>query len=713
MIHSISQICLLRKDARTDSGNQGILSSDNVLHPRKNELLRKYLFILIAVLLAAWVMVANVMIHPARFETNDDPAIAGIAYGVNGQYDSHLIFINIIWGRVLTALLSVYPDVAWYPVMECFVISVSFAALFYVFFQRFGIKNAWLPVFFLAFYFGAQYFTILQFSRTAGIACVAGMMLLLYSSESSGRWGAALTGLLICTVGSLYRFEVFEMLLVPFLGAGVYQAFSFLEKKDLLAVFRLMFGFACTLLLCTGLYLYDDYCYQNDPNWCNFREFNYLRSELLDRGFPDYEQNRELYDSLDISENDLALFKNWDFDDPEIFNTEALRRLVEAKEEFKVEKVDRKFQELLSKVFEYSFMQCIIAAAVLCLIDGKKGSVLLLFYELLAVFGVEYYFLLIGRLGTNTINLVTRMDVSVLLSAAVIVFYFGYSSQKVNLRKTTAVLLAVAIVLSGVFYNQVGLSSSPVTNKELIEREKEAYSDMHDDIDRLYAYATLAFYDVGLIWENRPLASRSNSMSLGGWKTRTYTRQYVMDSYGISNPFRDVVDNPSMYLVSVPGGAVDGHLAYIRNHYEPEAQAYLVRQMAGGYGVYRILSQKPIPDINRLITDSPRLKYGIKSYYVKPSGERSIIGELYVEGENTFDTTLYMSITAGDTTEFYVIPQIRDEDDNLDCEEGKYRFFGATLYYWDEGYQIRFYVDAPSGLYSAEMDPNLQPEPIS
>lgn len=50
-------------------------------------------------------------------------------------------------------------------------------------------------------------------------------------------------------------------------------------------------------------------------------EFNQLRSQLLDYGFPDYESNKELYKELGISKEALELYKTWNFNDRKYVKT--------------------------------------------------------------------------------------------------------------------------------------------------------------------------------------------------------------------------------------------------------------------------------------------------------------------------------------------------------------------------------------------------------
>ena len=65
--------------------------------------------------------------------------------------------------------------------------------------------------------------------------------------------------------------------------------------------------------------------------WQEYLEFNQLRSQLLDYGFPDYDSNRDLYEELGISREALQLYQNWNFNDTEKFTTDVMRRLTEQK----------------------------------------------------------------------------------------------------------------------------------------------------------------------------------------------------------------------------------------------------------------------------------------------------------------------------------------------------------------------------------------------
>ena len=50
------------------------------------------------------------------FETNDDNYISAILYGVYGEYDTHLVYMNVIMGKIIKLLLLLCPILPWYTI---------------------------------------------------------------------------------------------------------------------------------------------------------------------------------------------------------------------------------------------------------------------------------------------------------------------------------------------------------------------------------------------------------------------------------------------------------------------------------------------------------------------------------------------------------------------------------------------------------------------
>ena len=70
-------------------------------------------------------------------------------------------------------------------------------------------------------------------------------------------------------------------------------------------------------------------------NGKNYKEYDNLRSEIIDYGFPSYYENSETYDSLGLNGEDVWFYQNWNFADPEKFNIESMEKILELRPEKK------------------------------------------------------------------------------------------------------------------------------------------------------------------------------------------------------------------------------------------------------------------------------------------------------------------------------------------------------------------------------------------
>lgn len=60
------------------------------------------------------------------YEVRDDNMMKEIAAGARGTYNSYLVFINIIIGKILTTLYTIIPGVEWYSIVQTGIIFFAF-----------------------------------------------------------------------------------------------------------------------------------------------------------------------------------------------------------------------------------------------------------------------------------------------------------------------------------------------------------------------------------------------------------------------------------------------------------------------------------------------------------------------------------------------------------------------------------------------------------
>ena len=140
---------------------------------------------------------------PLTFEENDDVMMAMIANGsYSGTPDCHLVYINVIYGWVLTLLYGLTRAIEWYTLSFAVLHILSMSVLSYCVLTTPNRSNwervLWLLILYVLW---ARIIIALQFTTTAGLTCLAGCALLLRESKKA-RW----TGVLFVIVAALIRF---------------------------------------------------------------------------------------------------------------------------------------------------------------------------------------------------------------------------------------------------------------------------------------------------------------------------------------------------------------------------------------------------------------------------------------------------------------------------------------------------------------------------
>ena len=102
--------------------------------------------------------------------------------------------------------------------------------------------------------------------------------------------------------------------------------------------------------------------------------------------------------------------------------------------------------------------------------------------------------------------------------------------------------------------------------------ERKNYLAMYErffaDQDHLYLSQTYGDMTVSIyhFTDEYPMGFYENTYLLGGWMTRSPISNMSLKKYGISNPFRDMVDNPKVYILA--NSAYRARIVtYLKEHY--------------------------------------------------------------------------------------------------------------------------------------------------
>lgn len=547
---------------------------------------QKYRKISVALISNLLILGAMVAFMRPSFETNDDIVFAELGSGLRGVKDAHLVFQNYGLGMIYRLLYGVTGRLPWYIIVQYMILFAAFTVVTYVLISRLGEISGLCLFVILACGFGYEGYIHLQFTKTAGIAAAAAVFLLLYllEQEKYSWWGIA-GGILLAVIAYMYREDQFWASCGLMAGAGLLFLFDLRKyrNKKLRRLGICVLTFGVLLLSVFGVDRWDSSKYRS-AEWEEYQEFNQLRSELLDYGFPDYDSNQEIYEELGISREAYELYKSWNFNDTEKFDTEVMKKLVDLKQKrpLTIRTVTAFLRRFPSDLLRMPMFYFFAVFAVLWLLCGKKDvcSVISVLAECLLLVVVYFYLYYQGRYMVN------RVDVGLWFSACLVMLWIFSSGEVRHMNTKVSVLLCMICVVLGQFmmYKDWRLATSSIPEARVSQRavlETIGTDKEHTYLAKSGMLSEIVCYGP---FDRMPENLLDNVYWFGGWECRTpgYTR--AMEVHGIINPYRDVVNNENIYLVD---DNIDLTLKYIRQYYAENAQAVFVKTI-GNVDVYQI-----------------------------------------------------------------------------------------------------------------------------
>lgn len=542
----------------------------------------KYRDILLAFGLSLGLMAAFRLFGVLVYDTNDDAIMASLSYGYYGTPEGKLIYINPALGAVLAFLQRTVPSAPWYYLAELGILGLSMAALYWLILKERHLPEALPALAVLTVLLVQTELFRLQYTKISGCAAAAGMLLLFEAAQARRKWYGYLPGLLLALLGFCLRNTAFAMVLIPMAGVGLWQLAECWKRGEKKRIWAMVLSFCALFGICGGLVFAENRAYAGE-DWQAYQRYNQLRTELMDYGFPEYEENRALYASLGITEEDLALYKSWDFGDPERFNVETMEALCQAKERqtFSVRALVGSGKSAVCGLMRYDFAVGLLMALLLAVVCGGKKHLPLVLYEVLALFGTEAWLLYSGR------GLRERVDGALVIAVCAVLLVVSRRNKFLELTGRGCALLALAVALSQV-------PSFLARKDDAMERYvggahlQSAYQVLAADTDRFYFTRTDELPADRLPGRQGGMGYYANIGQLGGWLTESPYVKQRNEAYGIRNPYRDLVDSDRVLLMS---NDVEPVLRYIRAYYAPGAQAVEVGSVRGEYSLWKFVSR--------------------------------------------------------------------------------------------------------------------------
>ncbi len=522
----------------------------------------------------------------AHFENNDDFVMMGVVSGLFGSPDPHMVFINIFLGKFLAFLYSIDRSIPWYVIGQVLTIFLSCLLISYVILDnKPSDKRRYICLGLFYVFFAYECYVNIQFTKTGGIAAIAGLALIVRNvTKEKISYPQIVFGFVLSVIGSMIRFNSFMIALSA--AGAFYLVYLYFRRPKLKRIVIISVILAAAGAFSLGLRLYDTYVYEHTDGWDTYREYNLERAKFLDRPMPAFSENRDLYDSLDISANDIFLFSHWTFDDPDFCTLELMEEVDREKKSPSISSYPGILvKKILPGYLKYSFMIGLIMVSLFVFYQEKRNLLLLI----PASFAMLFYnivFITIER------YLVRRVDLVIAVSLFVMFCLFLKEREEEEKIKPSFFVFLVAASLA----LNIGTITTDVTGKDReMTDEKQEYRDLYDrmyeDEEHIYLTQTLSdkAYPIYQLTDSYPEGYYANTYWLGEWLTRSPIYNEILDEYDLSNPFRDAVDNEVVYMVS-NDFYMSRLLRYVKEHYCPTVEAEVV-ETTGELIVFRLVSQ--------------------------------------------------------------------------------------------------------------------------
>ncbi len=526
------------------------------------------------------------------FDSNDDFNIAMFVNRARPIQDAHWLYSNWILGTICAFAYRITNMVPWYGLMQYAGLFAAFSAAFWVIQRIFRSGAAIVLSMVMLNFFAAEAYINMQFTRTAGVCAACGLFLVVYSLvQSKIRIVPLIIGIIITDYGFMYRHLEADIIFALWAVFGLYLLLRLKEDAPdgmVQRAVRYILFFALTLGVCVGCRQIDRFMYRQAPESASYEEINDARATLTDYGFPKYEEHKDLYDELEISFNAYKLFSKWNFYDPDVFTIEKINRLIEVQQRKSVslQSLKEYFDVYPYKWFENPMFYCFLVTLVMALMHGRRGwkryvEILLLIAALFALF---YYMYLQGRFN------LARVDDPIWLCASLILLYL-ISPERFNLPVRYSWTLVLIVLALNQNHWSVYWRHNTVKSAQKMAEAANFIAKVSSDQDHLYLtkaglYAISPGYGpLSLV----PLDVASNTGVLGGWPSGSPAYKAALAKYGVTNPYRDCINNEKVYLID---NNINLTLNYIREYYDMNAQVKEIGLFDDENMMYQIVSQE-------------------------------------------------------------------------------------------------------------------------
>lgn len=550
--------------------NEGVIMETKLSAKRKvtvfgekDSLQRLLIYIVIFAIIGFVLMKITNRLAYIGFHIMDDVQIQNLLNGSKGPSDGLCVYLNAVLGSFIAFLYRTFPELNWYGIVMAGMLLLSTSFIAAVLAQRLGGKVGFAVGF--AIFPAVYLLTLLNFTYTiiAYFVLSSAFLNIAYSffiKDKPRKLFLLISAAVFCVVAVMIR----ESVIVSAVAIGAVYAFFLILRYKKEAV-RTVAVIAGVLLLSFAFTAVNSFIYKSTPVWSDFSKFNEVRTDMQDRFYPSYEENRENFEKYGWSQNDHEMFYSHNFPDDPKFSTENLQKIDDSYNS--ISRYNFSILDILGNIWAYlsdSIVLLVALAVAFYFALTTSKARLLSIAVFIFPFFMQAVFFIIQRALVRVIFphyviglvlLICLIDTQVLKDR----FLKKASPKKASALRLTALILVLASTIYP-FYDTFSYCLELTEQRqkpdvaELYTRQVLLYDYFYNLENDFFVYAMEPiFYNYNRsqsIFETRPLNYYINSYGLGGWTARSLPYEEFKKRADVQSLPRDLIDNDHVYFVA-------------------------------------------------------------------------------------------------------------------------------------------------------------------
>ena len=565
------------------------------------------------------------------FDLNDDVLMKDILAGVyTGDPEGHNI--QMLW--LISALISVFYRVVrvlpWYGMFLCFCHFLSIGLIVHRSLllteqmEAFGKKIRLLKGFlfltelFFVLSFLMPHLVCAQYTVTCSMLAAAAAFLFLTTDITlpAGAFIRRNIGtVLLVFLAYLIRSEMLLLLLPLICAAGVIK--WSMEKKIFTREHMIKYlSVIGLILLSVGIGQGTHKIAYGSSEWQKFNEFFDNRTELYDfQILPEYEANKEFYESIGLTEMERELLANYNFGLDEEIDEDLVLKVADYAAS--IRQAERPFlQNLMDSLksdyrrmcygpshnesdypWNYMVILAYVAVLVLSLMDREKkmpartSSAAFRLGFLFAVRMTLWLWLIMrDRVPVRISHSMYFMELCILFAFGLILWIKMAADDRSRKTGSVAgVICLAAVLLYSVMALPFTIRSLDLDTQAKAERNlpyQELYQYLRQQSDDFYfidVYSSVGYTEKMFVDVDNSLA---NYDIMGGWACKSPLQRKKLAAFGISNMEEALLTQDNVYYVQEKGADTKWLIRYYRDH---GREITLIREKAlAGFEIYSL-----------------------------------------------------------------------------------------------------------------------------